>query len=390
MFTPASPPSLRVRALLALAGANARYWTTVAPLAWRELRRWRARAELIDDAALRAHALAKLHEDDGNVKTTVTLATLAPLRHRRCVVQAIVSLQVMYDYLDAVTEERFADGAACGDALFRAFDAAFSAEAVTDYYRGHPRRDDSGYLDALAATCREAQALLPQLRAVASLAAAIAAHSGRAQELSHRAAEGEIAPLARWAQDEAAAAAPATAAVPAAAATAPRHAGAAPPSTTPAGGLAWWELAAGSAASILAVHALFAVAGDPRTTARDAVRTAHAYRLAATLTTLLDSLVDHERDVARGDHSYVAYYASAAVAAERIATIARRTSEAALGLRRAPHHLMTVAGIAAFYLSAAGARSAFALPATVRVTAELRPLIVPILWIFRTWRRVHD
>jgi len=369
MSTPASPPLAGARAFLALAGANARYWTTVAPLAWRELRRWRARAALIDDAALRAHALAKLHQDDGNVKTTVTLATLAPRRLRGSVVRAIVALQVMYDYLDAVTEERFPDGAACGGALFRAFDAAFSAEAVTDFYRGHPRRDRSGYLDALAADCRAAQALLPGLPSVVSLAAAIAAHSGRAQELSHRAAEGDVDALERWARAEAATAAGAGGA--------------------PADGLEWWELAAGSAASILAVHALLAVAADPRTTADDAERTAHAYRLAATLTTLLDSLVDHERDAVRGDHSYVAYYGSPAVAAERIAAVARRTSEAALGLRRAPHHLMTVAGIAAFYLSAPGARSAFALPATVRVTAELRPLIVPILWLFRSWRRLR-
>lgn len=380
MCTPASPPLLRLRAALALAGANARYWTTVAPLAWRELRRWRARAQLIDDAGLRAHALAKLREDDGNVKTTVTLATLAPLRRRASTVRAIVSLQVMYDYLDAVSEERFENGATCGDALFGAFDAAFSAAAETDFYRGHPRRDRSGYLDALAATCREAQAPLPRLPAVAALASAIAAHSGRAQELSHRAGTGDVGALERWAAAEAAAATTGVA---------PPHSGAAPPSTTPAGGLAWWELAAGSAASILAVHALLAIAADPRTTVRDAERTASAYRLAATLTTLLDSLVDHERDVAAGEHSYVAYYASPAVAAERIAAVARRTAEAAGGLRRAPHHLMTVAGIAGFYLSAPGAESTFAAPAAARVTAELRPLIVPILWIFRSWRRLR-
>ncbi|MBB4660815.1 DUF2600 family protein [Conexibacter arvalis] len=361
MTKPACPPTLRSRAFVALLGANARYWTTVAPLAWRELRRWKERAQLIDDATLRRHALVKLREDDGNVKTTVTLATLAPRRQRACVVRAIVALQVMYDYLDAVSEERFADGARCGRDLFRAFDAAFRAEAATDYYRGHPRRDRSGYLDALATACREALQLLPRLAAVASLAAATAAHSGRAQELSHAAADGEVEPLAEWAG--------------AGADDAP---------------LTWWERAAGSAASILAVHALIAAAGDPRTTRADAERVARAYRLAATLTTLLDSLVDHERDLARGDHSYVSYYPSAAVAAERIAAIARLTADAAAGLRRAPHHLMTVAGIAAFYLSAPGSRSAFALPATVRVTAELRPLIVPILWLFRTWRRLRD
>lgn len=361
MLTPATPSSLRAQALLALVSANARYWTTVAPLAWRELRRWRLCAQRIDDPGLRRHALDKLREDDGNVKTTVTLATLAPRRQRASVVRAIVSLQVMYDYLDAVSEERFADGAGSGPALFQAFDAAFRAEAETDYYRGHPRRDGSGYLDALAGACREALQLLPRLAAVLSLAAATAAHSGRAQELSHAAGDGQVAQLAAWAGREAT-----------------------------VSGLTWWEVAAGSAASILAVHALIALAGDPRTTPADAERTAHAYTLAASLTTLLDSLVDHDRDIAAGEHSYVAYYAGAAVAADRIAAVARLTAAAVKRLRNAPHHLMTVAGIAAFYLSSPGAQSRFAAPATALVTAELRPLIVPILWIFRTWRRLRE
>jgi hypothetical protein len=365
MTISACPPSLRSRALVALVVANARYWTTVAPVVWRELRHWKAKARLIDDATLRRHALLKLREDDGNVKTTVTLATLVPRRQRRCVVRAIVSLQVMYDYLDAVSEERFLDGSRPGRHLFRAFEAAFFAQAVTDYYRGHPRCDRSGYLDALAGVCREALQLLPRLAAVITLAATTAVHSGRAQELSHAAAAGDVDRLAAWAGSEGLT------------------------GRAVAEELTWWELAAGSAASILAVHALIAAAGDPRTTRVDAERTVRAYLLAATLTTLLDSLVDHERDVVSGDHSYVSYYADPAVAAERIAAVARRTSEAALELPRAPHHLMTVAGIAAFYLSSPGSQSSFALPATALVTAELQPLIVPILWIFRTWRRLR-
>jgi tetraprenyl-beta-curcumene synthase len=357
MNTPAFPSSLRSRALIALVRANATYWITVAPLAWRELRRWTLRARLIDEPVLRGHALFKLREDDGNVKTTVTLATLAPRRQRPRVVRAIVALQVMYDYLDAVSEERFADGARTGADLFRAFDAAFCADAATDYYRGHPRRDHSGYLDALATSCREALERLPRLTVVSALAASTAAHSGRAQELSHGAGDGAIAQLAAWAAPSAA-----------------------------QSGLHWWEEAAGSAASILAVHALIAAAGDPRMTRTTACQTAHAYRLAATLTTLLDSLVDHERDRCAGEHSYVAYYADAGDAAERIAAVARRTAAAAAELPRAPHHLMTVAGIAAFYLSGSGSRSAFARPAAASVMAEMRPLILPILWIFRTWR----
>jgi len=361
MCTPAGPRSPHSRALVALVGANARYWTTVAPLTWRELRGWRRRARLIDDPALRAHALRKLREDDGNVKTTATLATLAPRAQRARVVRAIVALQVMYDYLDAVSEERFADGRPPGRRLFGAFDAAFCAHAAADWYRGHPRRDRSGYLDALAAACREALQPLPRLAEVAPLAAATAARSARAQELCHAVARGEpVERLIAWAGGE-----------------------------RPRGELTWWELAAGGAASILAVHALIAAAGDPRTTRAAAERTLRAYLLAATLTTLLDSLVDRERDRASGDHSFVGYYAGAAVAAERIAGVARLTREAAAGLPRAPHHVMTVAGIAAFYLSAPGARSRFARPAAARVTAELQPPIAPLLWLFRGWRRLR-
>ncbi|HMH47616.1 MAG TPA: hypothetical protein VK538_07865, partial [Solirubrobacteraceae bacterium] len=51
---------LVVRAGLALLVANGRYWTSVAPVVRRELKRWRLRAAAIDDPELRALALWKL------------------------------------------------------------------------------------------------------------------------------------------------------------------------------------------------------------------------------------------------------------------------------------------------------------------------------------------
>ncbi len=52
----------------------------------------------------------------------------------------------------------------------------------------------------------------------------------------------------------------------------------------------------------------------------------------------------------------------------------------------APHHLMTLVGIVAYYASAPTADSEFAWPVMQRVTRDLAPAIGPILALMRTWR----
>ena len=54
-------------------------------------------------------ALANLREEGFNAQATATLATLAPREHRKSVVEAIVGLQVIYDYLDSLVERPLAD-----------------------------------------------------------------------------------------------------------------------------------------------------------------------------------------------------------------------------------------------------------------------------------------
>jgi hypothetical protein len=49
---------------------------------------------------------------------------------------------------------------------------------------------------------------------------------------------------------------------------------------------------------------------------------------------------------------------------------------------------MTVAGVAAYYISSPGAASAHARLITRRTTRELQPIITPVLAIFRVWRGV--
>src|ERR1700682_3946753 len=135
----------------ALVLANARYWSTVAPLVHTQLDYWGQRAEEIPDPALREVALANLREEGFNAQATATLATLAPRKHRKSVVEAVVGLQVIYDYLDSLVERPLADPLGEGHRLYHALvDAVvLNTEPRGNYYTHIPPPDDGGYLEEL-------------------------------------------------------------------------------------------------------------------------------------------------------------------------------------------------------------------------------------------------
>jgi hypothetical protein len=136
---------------------------------------------------------------------------------------------------------------------------------------------------------------------------------------------------------------------------------------------------------VLAVHALIAAAADPRTTHGDAEQIDAAY-LSICALTMLDSLVDHEHDVATGELNYIELYESSELMATRLASLARDAASRARALPDAAHHVMTLVGIVAYYASAPGASSAFARPVMAPVRKELRPLMTPTLAVMRAWR----
>lgn len=345
-------------ATVALVRANVRFWPTVFPEVRRELRAWDLRAQAIPDAVLRERALGKLAGERFNTEVAATLATLVPPPRRRDVTEAIVALEVMYDYLDGISEHPGADPLADGRQLYRAFaDAVAPSGPLADCYRHHPRRDDGGYLAALASTCRRALWSLPSAPVVAPAMHAVLARCGEAQTRTHAVARLGRGQLEAWASAQ-----------------------------PEAARLRWQEVAAGAAASVLAAHALVAHAADPTTTTADAERVAAAYFATCALTTLLDSLIDAEADAATGAHPYLGYYASEAEATERLGALAREAMAAAQGLPHAAHHRMTMAGAVAFYLSAPGARAAHRRRLTAPVVRELRPLLAPSLAIFAAWR----
>jgi tetraprenyl-beta-curcumene synthase len=367
---PEQPTVFADRRLLARAGvalvlANARYWTTVAPEVRAQLARWRTRASKIEDLELRTLALHTLRQEGFAAEVAATLATLTPRRHRTATTRGIVALEVMYDYLDGLTEQPTPDPLANGRQLFKAFTDALdpSARLDQDYYRHHPSASDGGYLRELAMSVSETLACLPKAQALAPTMLGAAARCAEAEVLTH-AATLSNSPLAeRWARE-----------------------------TTNGSGLDWREYLAGAASSVLAVHALIALAGDERTTVAHAAPIDEVYLALGVLSTMLDSVVDYEQDAADGTLAHINHYDDRSLLGQRLVHVAQQAATRARDAPASAHHLMTMAGVAAYYTSAPSATSELASPVTTRIQTELRPLITPTLAVMRTWRlakRVH-
>ncbi len=357
---------LMTRAGPALVLANVRYWSTVAPLLRAALSRWEERARAIPDPVLRASATVKLCDERFNAQVAATLATLAPRSRRRSVVEAIVALQVLYDYVDLLSEQSPLDpevNARLFTALTDAVEIDLNEEPGSgaggpgDYYC---HREDGGYLQALSDTVRAALEGLPASGAIAEIARGAAARCAQAQILNHQASgsgsRSGIDGVREWATQQASGTS-----------------------------LGWQEFLAGATASVLAIHALIAAAADPRTTRADAETLDGVYISIGALS-MLDSLIDREEDIAAGQLGYLQYYEDPQQLASRLAPLAREALARARELPNGAHHIVTLVGVVAYYASAPAARSDFARPLIAPLRRELAPLIAPTLALMRGWR----
>jgi tetraprenyl-beta-curcumene synthase len=346
---------LVARAGLALALANIRYWRTVAPIVRGELARWERGAHAIEDDELRALALEKLHDEGLHAHAAAMLATSAPAAHRADAVRAIVALELLFDYLDGLTERPLADPLRDGERLFEVYVTAAGGGRT-----GDEDAVDSGYLQALSRAGGDALARLPRAHAITALARAHAQRGADAQVRMHATPRLGVEQLEAWARGEA-----------------------------DGGELEWRELLAGAGSSVLAVHALIAAAADPRTTVEHAGEIAAAYLHTCVLLTLLDGLVDHEQDALpanAGRVGYLSLYQDTDELARTLSGAAARAASRARTLRYGPHHMIALVGVVAYYASASGADSEPARALTERLRRELAPLMSPTLAFMRAWR----
>jgi len=276
-----SERALAIRTGIALLVANFRYWRYVAPEVRRELKRWSGRAAQIGDRHLRELAIEKLQAEHFNAEVAATLATLAPKAHRSRTVEAIVAFEVLYDYLDGLTEEPIADDPLeSGWRLYRAFTAVFDGAAADRAATERVVCNDGGYLDELSTTVREAIASLPCKCVVKRVGRRSAERCAIGQVRVHAAAQVGVAQLELWAHGDVEA----------------------------GGAMEWREHIAGSVASVLAVHALIAAGADPAITEQQSEALDSAYLSISAMSTMLDSLIDYERDVTSGDPWLVRLY----------------------------------------------------------------------------------
>lgn len=353
------------RRLLARSGAalvlvHARYWSTIAPRVRAQLERYEQRAQAIADPVLRSLALQKLSEQRFHAQGAATFATLAPSTRREHAVEAIVALEVIFDYLDGLTEQQVSDPLAAGHCLSRALIDAISVdrEPVGGYYALSPQTDDCGYLDGLVAESRAAFALLPSRGAVSEVAKRCTARFTEAQVRGNAIASLGSAQLEEWATAQAR-------------------------STT----LGWLDYFAGATSSVLALHALIAAAADPRTTPQDAAQIDAVYLYIGVVITMLDGLIDYEHDMRMtGEPGYIRYYEDLDQLARALTNAARNAVIHARSAPNSAHHIMTLVSATAFYTSAPSSSSQIARPIIANLHRELRPLITPTLAIMRAWR----
>lgn len=305
----------------------------------RELARWSALAAQIPDPRLRSAGLEVFSRKRSHVKGSAFFSTL-PTSRSRDLVRALVAYEVIYDYLDVVSEMTVSSGRENGEHLFRALvDAVTPGEAVApDYYALSPHREDRGFLAALVGACRASCARLPAFALVAPIVSRDA-DRGPLYATNH-----EVDPAVRtrllqeWAEGR----------------------GGHP-------GLGWFELAAADSTP-LTVQLLLALAADAHVsdTEIDACRRVY-YPWVCLLATMLDSHIDRTEDAAAGSHSYVGYYANEAAAARRLADLTRGAVEGTLTLRHGERHALLVALMIAVHLSKESASA----PADRRATSTL-------------------
>ena len=324
----------------------------------RELRLWRARAAAIPDPRLRDDALSAIDSKRGHTDGAALFWTL-PTPRRVGLLRLLVAFEVIYDYLDNVSERGASAGVRDDEWLFQALVDALDPDlARSDYYRSHPWSDDGGYLHALVTTCRAGCRALPGFEAVRPF---IALEASRLPvlALNHELdAEARAIALQRWSAQH----------------FPHDH------------GLHWYELTAAASQSVV-TFTMLALATDPHMTTATASATYDAYfPWFAYAVTMLDAFVDQLDDRAEGAHSYISYYPAPECAVSRLTESVERSARSLLALPYGERHAIILGCMIGMYLSKDSASTPELRPGATeirRAGGSLAGMLVPVL---RMWR----
>jgi cytochrome P450 len=330
------------------------------PTVGREIAHWRRLATRIPSAALREDALDALARKRGQSEGAA-LFSILPRKRNRSYLRLLVAYQIIWDYLDSISERSASAGLANGRQLHLALiDALDPGGPIRDYYRYSPWRED-GYLGGLVAACRECCEQLPSYDRVRALVLRDAARA-RVLALNHEPdPERRDAALRRWAQEE-----------------------------FPDGHEASWYELTGAASAGLAAFALIALACEPSCSDTEIARTHAAYYpWASAVACMLDSYADQTEDAASGDHSYIAHYPTPELAISGTCRLVRRCLSELHTLNNGEAHVLIACSMLALYLSKDTARSAGMRTRSSRIARAGGSLTRALLPVLRLWRIAH-
>jgi tetraprenyl-beta-curcumene synthase len=324
----------------------------------REIRLWRLRALQIPDAQIREDALAALDHKRTHAHGAALFWTL-PRRRNPHLLRLLIAYELIWDFLDNLSERAAALGQTDGRDLHRAITEAIDPTSpISNYYRQLPWREDGGYLRALVEACRQRCLLLPSYSTVRTLMLEDACLA-QVLALNHHPNAGvRDAELQSWVS---------------------RH-------FPEASDMPWWELS-GAASAPLTIHVLLALAAEPDCSVREVIEVHQVYFpcLSAT-TTMLDSFVDQADDVANGNHSYVGHYPDGTDVVQSVQRLVRQSMQQVGSLKRGAKHAIIAAAMISMYLSksSSGQRhSRLRARRLVRSGGSLTRVLLPIL---RLWR----
>jgi tetraprenyl-beta-curcumene synthase len=327
-----------------------------------EIEPWQRRARAVPDAPIRTDALSALAHKRTHADGAA-LFWILPRRRKPHLLRLLVDYQIAWDFLDEVGERGARAGAAHGHGLYAALIDALDVDgAAGDYYRLHPWRDDAGYLAALVDACRSGCRQLPAYEEVRPM---LRRETTRALVLGvnhDRNPLGRDATLKGWAEREYASQMQAS----------------------------WFELASAASAS-LTVHAILALAAEPRCERGEVEGAYSAYfPWISALGTMLDSYVDREEDTVEGNHIYIDHYPTGAAGLQRVGHLVSRSAQEARGLRKGHRHAVIVACMVAMYLSKDSARGPSMKGSTRGLLREGGSLAVLLLPVLRIWRIAYE
>jgi tetraprenyl-beta-curcumene synthase len=328
------------------------------PLAILELRRWRREALCIPADPVREVALLALERKRGNTHGAA-LFSVIPRRRSRPLVRLLTTYQVLWDYLDSLTETWPA--LTLEDTLFlhlALVDAVDPGAPLRNYFARVTLPDDGGYLRSLVEACRDCCRALPSFPKVAPVLRKEAKRVG-VQAINHAA---EPAHVPRALKDWVTREYPGTHEV------------------------AWFEVAAAAGAN-LAIYALFALAAEAHCSPDRIEDIYRAYfPWTGALATMLDAFVDQFDDARRREHCYVVYYQSPHDAAVQISRLVQRCLSETHSLENSERHTLVASAMVAMYLSRDSARMSALCTTSQQLAKAGGSLTCALLPVLRLWR----